>query len=213
MLNRFSKFLIVFFFVIVFVIVNYANLKSQIYSTTPFEKSLPVFERPDNTSVESLQVEDKEEEKPELDTVYVNPVSKAKSYIYKPKFAFTLVVTSEVHPDIKPDKSVLGVISLKITPDYNATSNVIYVKKNYRFDRLSWAIKTGWNETIPFFSRLSAFKKYLKPFSEPVYAHFYIMGAREYPEYPGQHYHWPREALEDYYLYILRKIDTVAIQN
>lgn len=213
MLNRSWKFIIVFFFVIVVVIVNHANLKSQIYSTTPFDKSLPEFERPDNTSVESLQDEVEEESTPILDTLYVDPVSKTKSYIYKPKFAFTLVVTSEVHPDIKPDRSVFGIVSLKIMPDYYATSNVMYAKKNYRFDRLSWAIKTGWNETIPFFSRLSAFKQYLKPFNTPVYAHFYIMGAREYPEYPGQHYHWPREALEDYYLYILRKIDTVAIQN
>jgi hypothetical protein len=90
---------------------------------------------------------------------------------------------------------------------------VIYEKKPYKFDRLRWAIKTGWNETIPFFSRLSAFKKYLKPFETPVYAHFYIKGVKEYPEYPGQYFHWPREELEDYYLYILQKIDAVSSQN
>ena len=84
MINRSLKFIIVFFFVISLVIVNHANLKSQIYSTTPFEKSLPEFERPDNTSVESLQAEVQQETIPKLDTLYVDPASKTKSYIYKP---------------------------------------------------------------------------------------------------------------------------------
>jgi hypothetical protein len=124
-----------------------------------------------------------------------------------------LVVTKNRYTDIKPSKDIYGIISLRINPDYKATSEVVFAKKQYRFDRLSWAIKTGWNETIPFFSRLTAFKKYLKPFNIPVYAHFYIKGVQEYEEYPGQYYHWPREELEEYYLYILKRIDAVATQN
>lgn len=211
--DRFFKLGIIAFVVIAFVILNSANINSQIELSTPFERMIPELERPENTSVESLQSEEEEAITPKLDTIYVDPQSLRKSYVYRPRMAFTLVVSSERYPDIKPDKSIFGVISLKITPDYQATSNVIYAKKKYHFDRLSWAIRTGWNETIPFFSRLSAFKKYLKPFSTPVYAHFYIRGIKEYPEYPTQYYHYPREALEDYYLYILRKIDAVAIQN
>jgi len=195
----------------VLVIVSNDNLISEIYESTPFERSLPSFERPENTTVESLQIENIEEIKPKLDIIYVDPKSKVKSYIYKPKMAFTLVVSADRDLSVKPNKSVYGIISLKIAPNYKATSRVRYAKKRYRFDRLSWAIRTGWNETIPFFSRLSAFKRYLKPFNTPVYAHFYIMGVKEYPEYPTQYYHWPREPLEDYYLFILKKIDTVAI--
>lgn len=178
--------------------------------TTPFQKKLPDLERPDNpnNNRENIRSSDLPDE-----TIYVNPDSQRESYIYKPGNAFRLVVTKDKYPDILPDKSVYGVITLKVTSDYKATSRVIYSKKNYRFDRLSWAIRTGWNETIPFFSKLKGFSKYLKPFNTPVYAHFYINGVKEYPEYPGQFYHWPREALEDYYLYILQKIDAVASQN
>lgn len=171
---------------------------------TPFvKKLLPLFEEQNPTELEENKVE----------TVKVNNKTRQKTYIYRPGTAFKLVVTKERVPYIKPDKSVFAVISLRVTPDYLATSQVVYAKRPYKFDRLSWAIKTGWNEVIPFFSRLKEFKKYLKPFNEPVYGHFYIMGVREYPEYPGQYYHWPREALEDYYLYMLEKIDSVSSQN
>ncbi|MGD9579918.1 MAG: hypothetical protein AB7V50_00965 [Vampirovibrionia bacterium] len=213
MIFRIIKILSVLIVVFAFALINQVDIFSQIMTTTPFERELPPLEKPENTSVDSIRAEVEKESKPVLDNLYVNPETQVKSYIYKPNIAFTLVVTSDVYPDIKPDKSVYGVISLKISPDYKAAGRVIYAKKKYRFDRLSWAIETGWNETIPFFSRLSSFKKYLKPFNQPVYAHFYIMGVKEYPEYPTQYYHWPREALEDYYLYILRKIDSVATQN
>lgn len=178
--------------------------------STPFKKNLPAFPRSDNPNAPTLNEVNQYDN---VKSVYVNPHTQSSSYIYKPKQAFTLVVSQDEYPDIAPDKGVCGIISLVVYPDYKATSRVIYVKKDYRFDRLSWAIKTGWNETIPFFSRLESFKKYLQPFDQPVYAHFYVMNAKEYPEYPGQYYHWPREALEDYYLYILQKIDAVASQN
>jgi hypothetical protein len=181
----------------------------EVTPSSPFEKQLPELSRPAEDMVYDPEyVNLKKGEK-----LLQDHQQGSKTFVYQPKEAFKLVVTKRKYPKILPGKDIQGVVSLRITPDYLATSEVIFQRKPYRFDRLSWAIKTGWNDTIPYFSRLSSFKKYLKPFDVPVYAHFYIRGVKEYPEYPGQYYHWPREALEDYYLYILEKIDTVASQN
>lgn len=184
----------------------------QEYIGSPFEKNLPPLIVPVD-SEKPVFVKDPSAITKPVETYYNDPKTGNKSYVYQPKEAFKIIVTKNRYPKILPDKSIYGVVSLTIAPGYKASSNVIYMKKKYKFDRLSWAIRTGWNETIPFLSRLNSFKKHLKSFSVPVYAHFYIKGVREYPEYPGQYYNWPREDLEDYYLYILQKIDTVASQN
>lgn len=210
MIRYFTRYSPVFILIAVVILICSGQSYVEMKQSTPFEKRLAPLDRPETLVDDAIEPL---EQKPPIESVYVNPDSKRESYVYKPKIAFSLVVTRDRYPEILPDKGVYGVITLRVTPDYKATSNVIYAKKKYRFDRLSWAIKTGWNETIPFLSRMQAFKKYLKPFNEPVYAHFYINGVQEYPEYPGQYYHLPREALEDYYLYILQKIDSVASQN
>ena len=211
LLKFFKRYVSVFILISFVVVLCSAQQYYDMKKSTPFEKALPPLDRPDMPSY--LKSNQSTTKPKTVEQVYVNPDNNRESYIYKPKIAFKLVVTRDEYPSILPDKSVSGVVSLRVTPDYMATSRVIYAKKKYKFDRLSWAIKTGWNETIPYFSRLPSFKKYLKTFYEPVYAHFYIMGVKEYSEYPGQYYHWPREALEDYYLYILQKIDSVAMQN
>lgn len=172
--------------------------------TTPFEKKLPEFGRPDKPNYNEIIASASKHQ------VVITDNNNNKECVYQPGKAFRLVISKERFPEVKPDKDVFGIITLRVTPDYHATSKVIYAKEPYKFDRLNWAMRTGWNDVIPLFSRLSYFKEHLKPFSEPVYAHFYILDTREYPEYPGQHYHWPRENLEDYYFYILEKIDLVA---
>lgn len=207
------KYLKICFYLILAVLIVFmistVQAQLEMKTSTPFEKRLEPLNTPDETN--QIKSNPPNQNKA-IDTVYIDKETQTKSYIYKPKDAFKLVVTKDEVPNILPDKGVYGVISLRITPDYMSTSRVIYARSPYKFDRLNWAIKTGWNDTIPFFSRLVNFRKYLKPFDEPVYAHFYIMGVQEYPEYPGQYYHWPREALEDYYLYILEKIDAVSSQ-
>ena len=174
--------------------------------STPFQKALPEFQRPE-------KIQYREQIASVRHQVEITDNDNNKEYVYQPGKAFKLVVTKDKFPAVKPDKDVYGIIILRVTPDYKATSKVIYAKEPYKFDRLNWAMRTGWNEVIPLFSRLSLFKDHLKPFNEPVYAHFYILDVREYPEYPGQYCHWPRENLEDYYFYVLEKIDLVANNN
>lgn len=210
MTDVFKKYIGFLVFSILFVSPVYSQLDYDYKPSTPFAKKLPAFKRPGNPNPPTLKQVNQYDN---VKSVYVNPDDQTTTYIYKPKNAFTLVVSQDEYPVIDPGKDVYGIVSLVVYPGYKAKSRVIYMKEDYRFDRLSWAIKTGWNETIPFFSRLESFKQYLEPFDQPVYAHFYIMDVKEYPEYPGQYYHWPREALEGYYLYILQKIDSVASQN
>lgn len=208
-LNKYTIFFIVF---VICSFMVFSKVFSQQNNGSPFEKELPPLIIPEYSRLPFTIKGQKKMAMP-VESCYEDLKSGDKSYIYQPKEAFKLVISKNSSPLFLPEKDVYGIIRLTITPDYKAYSRVMYMKKPYRFDRLSWAIKTGWNDTIPFFSRLSAFKKYLEPFDVPVYAYFYIKGVREYPEYPGQYFHWPREELEEYYLYILRKIDTVASQN
>lgn len=207
--NYLKKTFIIAVILILSVVIGTAQTPYEMKRETPFEKRLAPLEKPDD--IKNLDYKNTEEYKDTKSQKIKD--EHGTTYVYQPQTAFKLVVTQEEYPHILPDKNVFGVISLRITSDYIATSRVIYAKQPYKFDRLNWAIRTGWNDTIPFFSRLEGFRKYLKPFDGPVYAHFYINGVKEYPEYPGQYFHWPREALEDYYLYILQKIDSVASQN
>lgn len=196
--------------VIAFIVCVSAQTYPDMERSSPFEKQLAPLEKPNPTNINKLDI------LPETsnDKVEAELYSqKDKAYIYKPSKAFKLVVTAAEYPNVLPDKGIYGVISLKVDPGYEATSRIIYQLKPYKFDRLSWAMKTAWNDTVPFFSRIKSFQNHLKPFHYPVYAHFYIMGVREYPEYPGQYSYWPKEALEDYYFYILKKIDALAVEE